>query len=150
MELILKEDIKNLGFKDDVVKVRNGYGMNYLLPQGLAVIANASNKKIHAETTRQRAHKVAKLKMDAQTLADTISGFTISIPAKAGENGKLFGSVTSQHLVERLKAMGYTIDKKQIVMPSEHVKQLGSYAADLVLHKDVKGKIQFDVVPAEE
>lgn len=149
MEIILKEDVKNLGFKDDVVKVKNGYGLNFLLPKGIAIIANDMNKKIHAETVKQRAHKVAKLKMDAQSIADAISGFTITLTAKAGENGKLFGSVTSQQLVDKLKNMGYTIDKKQIAMPAEHIKQLGQYSADLVLHREVKGKIQFEVVAAE-
>ena len=150
MELILKEDIKTLGFKDDVVKVRNGYGLNYLIPKGLAVIANETNKKINAENVKQRAHKVAKLKMDAQGLADAISGFTITLTAKAGENGKLFGSITSQQIVDKLKNMGYTIDKKQIAMPAEHIKQLGSYTADLILHREVRGKINFEVVAAEE
>ena len=87
--------------------------------------------------------------MDAQGIADAISGFTITLTAKAGENGKLFGSVTSQQLVDKLKNMGYTIDKKQVVMPADHIKQVGQYSAELVLHREVKGKIQFEVVAAE-
>lgn len=150
MEIILKEDIKSLGYKDEVVKVRNGYGLNYLIPKGLAVIANETNKKVNAETVKQRAHKVAKLRMDAQGLADALSGITITVTAKAGENGKLFGSITSQQLVDKLKNMGYTIDKRQIAMPAEHVKHLGSYVAELVLHRDVKGKLNFEVIAAEE
>lgn len=149
MNIILKEDVKNLGFKDDVVTVKNGYGLNYLIPKGIAIIANDTNKKIHAEVVKQRAHKVAKLKMDAQGIADAISGFSITLTAKAGENGKLFGSITSQQLADKLKGMGYTIDKKQIVMPTDHIKQLGQYSAELVLHREVKGKIQFEVVAAE-
>ena len=113
MELILKQDVKNLGFANDVVKVRNGYGLNYLIPQGFAMIANATNKKIHAEVVKQRAHKFAKIKDDAQSIIDSLSGIVLTIPMKAGESGKLFGSVTSQHLADLLKKMGYTIDKNK-------------------------------------
>lgn len=149
MELILKQDVKNLGFANDVVKVRNGYGLNYLIPQGFAMIANATNKKIHAEVVKQRAHKFAKIKDDAQSIIDSLSGIVLTIPMKAGESGKLFGSVTSQHLADLLKKMGYTIDKKQISMPADHVKALGTYTAEVVLHRDVKGPIQFEVTEQE-
>lgn len=149
MEVILKTDVKNLGFANDVVKVKNGYGLNYLIPQGYAVIASETNKKVHAETVKQRAHKIAKLRNDAQAILDAIGAVTLTIPMKAGDKGKLFGSVTSQHLVDVLKKLGYAIDRKQISMPADHVKALGSYTAELVLHRDVKGPINFDVVEQE-
>ncbi|MBK8847732.1 MAG: 50S ribosomal protein L9 [Bacteroidetes bacterium] len=149
MEVILKSDVKNLGFANDVVKVKNGYGLNYLIPQGYAIIASETNKKVHAETVKQRAHKIAKLRNDAQAILDAIGAITLTIPMKAGEKGKLFGSVTSQHLADILKKLGYSIDRKQISMPAEHVKTLGSYTAELVLHRDVKGPINFDVIEQE-
>lgn len=146
MEIILKQDVKNVGFTDDVVKVRNGYGLNFLIPQGMAVIANETNKKVHAEVVKQRGHKLNKVKMDAEQLAASLSNVTLHIPAKVGENGKLFGSVTSQNLVDMLTKMGYTIDKKQISMPEEHIKKTGSYTAEVNLHRDLKAKINFEVV----
>ena len=100
MEIILKQDIKNLGFTDDVVKVKNGYGLNFLIPNGMAVIANTVNRKIHTEVVKQRAHKLGKLKGDAEKLASSLEGVTLNITAKVGEKGRLFGSVTSQNLVE--------------------------------------------------
>ncbi|MBL7924390.1 MAG: 50S ribosomal protein L9 [Bacteroidia bacterium] len=146
MEIILKQDVKNLGYADDIVKVRNGYGRNYLIPRGMAVIANDTNKKIHAEVIKQRAHKVSKLRMDADKLAAALEGVTLSIGAKVGENGKLFGSVTSQQLVDKLKSMGYAIEKKQVVMPEEHIKKTGSYTAEVIIHRDIRAKLNFEVV----
>ena len=146
MEIILKQDVKNLGFTDDVVKVKNGYGLNYLIPRGFAVIASATNKLMHAETMRQRSHKVEKIKGDATKLADALGSVTIAVPAKVGENGKLYGSVTSQNIADTLKKMGYTIDKKQIVMPEEHIRQVGTYTAEVLVHRDIKAKLNFDVV----
>lgn len=148
MEIILKQDVKNLGFTDDIVKVRPGYGRNYLIPRGIAVIANDTNKKIHAEVVKQRAHKVAKVRMDADKLAAALEGVTLSIGAKVGENGKLFGSVTSQQLVDKLKSMGYAIEKKQIVMPEEHIKKTGSYTAEVIVHRDIRAKLNFEVAEA--
>ena len=110
MDIILKQDIKNLGYTDDVVKVRNGYGLNYLIPQGMAVIANPVNRKIHLEVVKQRSHKLGKLKGDAEKLASSLEGVTLNIPAKVGEKGRLFGSITSQNLVDMLKKMGYSIE----------------------------------------
>lgn len=146
MEVILKQDIKNLGYTDDVVKVRSGYGLNYLIPQGMAVIANPVNRKIHAEVVKQRAHKLGKLKNDAEKLAASLEGVTLNIPAKVGDKGKLFGSVTSQNLVEVLKKMGLDIDKKQISMPEEHIKKTGTYTATVNVHRDIKAKLNFEVV----
>lgn len=145
MEIILKQDVKNLGYADDIVKVRNGYGRNYLIPRGMAVIANETNKKIHAETIRQRAHKLNKLRGDAEKLVSALEGVTLSIGAKVGENGKLFGSITSQQLVDKLKAMGYDVDKKQIHMPEEHIKKTGSYIAEVRVLRDISAKLKFEV-----
>lgn len=146
MEIILKQDVRNLGFTDDVVKVRNGYGLNYLIPKGLAVIASETNRKVHAEVMKQRGHKINKMKMDAEQLAASLGNVTLNVPAKVGENGRLFGSVTSQNLVDMLNKMGYQIDKKQITMPEEHIKKTGSYSAEVSLHRDLKAKINFEVV----
>ena len=136
MEIILKQDVKNVGFTDDVVKVRNGYGLNFLIPKGMAIIANETNKKVHAEVVKQRGHKLNKLRMDAEQLAASLGNVTLNVPAKVGENGRLFGSVTSQNLVDMLNKMGYSIDKKQITMPEEHIKKTGSYTAEVNLHRD--------------
>lgn len=146
MEIILKQDVKNLGYTDDIVKVRNGYGLNYLIPRGMAVIANDTNRKIHAEVVKQRAHKLDKIRGDAGKLAATLEGVTLQVGAKVGENGKLFGSVTSQQLVDKLKSMGLDIDKKQIHMPEEHIKKTGTYLAEVVLHRDIRAKLNFEVV----
>ncbi len=146
MEIILKQDVKNLGFTDDVVKVKNGYGLNYLIPRGMAVIASANNKLMHAETMKQRSHKVEKLKGDASKLAESLNNVTLTVGAKVGENGKLYGSITAQNIADKLKNMGYTIDKKQIVMPEEHIRKTGSFSADVVLHRDIKATLNFEVV----
>ena len=146
MEIILKQDIKNLGYTDDVVKVRSGYGLNYLIPNGMAVIANPVNRKIHQEVVKQRSHKLGKLKGDAEKLASSLEGVTLNIPAKVGEKGRLFGSITSQNLVDMLKKMGYAIDKKQITMPEEHIKKIGTYTAVVNVHRDIKANLNFEVV----
>jgi large subunit ribosomal protein L9 len=146
MEVILKHDIKNLGYTDDIVKVRNGFGLNYLIPRGYAVIASETNKKIHAEVVKQRAHKFEKVKQDAQKLVAALEGVTLSIGAKVGENGKLFGSITSQQLVDKLGSMGLTIEKKQVLMPEDHIKKTGSYIAEIIVHRDIHAKLSFDVV----
>lgn len=145
MEIILKQDVKNLGYADDIVKVRNGYGRNYLIPRGMAVIANETNKKIHAETLRQRSHKLDKLRGDAEKLVAALEGVTLSIGAKVGENGKLFGSVTAQQLVDKLKSMGYEVDKKQVHMPEEHIRKTGSYIAEVKVLRDISAKLKFEV-----
>ena len=146
MELILKQDVKNLGYTDDIVKVRNGYGLNYLIPRGMAVIANDTNRKIHAETVKQRAHKLDKVRGDAEKMVAALEGVTLNIPVKVGENGKLFGSVTSQQLVDMLNKMGHKIDKKHISMPEEHIRKTGTYTAEVVVHRDIRAKLNFEVV----
>ena len=148
MEVILKQDVKNLGYINDVVKVRNGYGLNYLIPNGFAILANEGNRKVHAESMKQKAHKLAKIKDDAAKKAASIESVTLTIPMKAGENGKLFGSVTSQSIADVLKKMGHTIDKKQITLKEDHIKALGTYTAEVALHKDVKVNVNFEVIEA--
>lgn len=146
MEIILKQDVKNLGFTNDVVKVKNGYALNFLIPKGLGAIATGSNRKVHTENMKQKAHKLAKIKDDAAKKATSIESVTLTIPMKAGENGKLFGSVTAQNIADVLKKMGHTIDKKQITLKEDHIKTLGNYTAEVQLHKDVKVTINFEVV----
>ncbi len=146
MEIILKQDVKNLGYADDIVKVKNGFGLNFLIPQGMAVIANETNRKVHAEVVRQRAHKLDKLRNDAGKLVAALESVTLNIPVKVGENGKLFGSVTSQQLVDMLKKMGYAVDKKQVIMPADHIKKTGTYQAEIIVHRDIHAKLNFDVI----
>ncbi|WP_026996022.1 50S ribosomal protein L9 [Flectobacillus major] len=145
MEIILKTDIAGLGYKNDVVTVKPGYGRNYLIPQGFAVMATPSNKKILAENIKQIAHKVEKIKLDAQTLSDSIGDLTLDIAAKVGESGKIFGRVTSIQISEALKEKGFDVDRKKISLDSE-VKFVGEYTATLDLHKDVKHKVKFNVI----
>jgi large subunit ribosomal protein L9 len=145
MEIILKTDIAGLGYKNDVVTVKPGYGRNYLIPQGFAVMATPSNKKILAENIKQIAHKLEKIKLDAQTLSDSIGELALEIAAKVGESGKIFGRVTTLQISDALKEKGFEVDRKKISLDSE-VKFVGEYAATLDLHKDVKHKVKFTVV----
>lgn len=144
MEIILKTDIAGLGYKNDTVTVKPGYGRNYLIPQGYAIMATESNKKIVAENIRQAAHKAEKIKNDALALAEAIGDLTLTIPAKAGESGKIFGRVTNTQVAEALREKGFDIDRKKITL--EDVKTLGNYEASLDLHKDVKHKVKLEVV----
>ena len=146
MEIILKQDVKNLGYADDIVKVKNGFGLNYLIPQGMAIIASETNRKVHAEVVKQRSHKLDKIRNDASKLVAALESVTLNIPVKVGENGKLFGSVTSQQLVDMLKKMGYVIDKKQVLMPEDHVKKTGTYTAEIIVHRDIHAKLNFEVI----
>lgn len=145
MEVILKQDVQGLGYKNDIVKVKPGYGRNYLIPQGLAVIASPSNKKMIEENIRQAAHKAAKIKQDAENLAAKIGDLTVEIKTKAGETGKIFGSVTPLQVSEALKSHGFDIDRRKISF-REQPKQLGTYTALLDLHKEVKHEIKVSVV----
>jgi large subunit ribosomal protein L9 len=146
MEVILKEDINGLGYKNDIVNVKPGYGRNYLIPQGFAVIANTSNKKVVAENIKQAAHKAEKVKTAASALAASIGDQKIEIKAKVGESGKIFGAVTTLQISDALKAKGFAVDRKKISFDSE-VKTVGDYTATLDLHKEVKHKINFTVIP---
>ncbi|WP_242922353.1 50S ribosomal protein L9 [Pontibacter liquoris] len=145
MEIILKDDVKGLGYKNDIVSVKPGYGRNYLIPQGLAVIADKSSKKVVAENIRQAAHKAEKIKNDAQELANSIGDITLEIPAKVGETGKIFGSVTTLQVSDALKAKGIEVDRKRISFDQD-VKTAGEYTATINLHKEVKHQVRFNVV----
>ena len=148
MQVILKEDILNLGYKDDIVTVKNGYGRNYLIPQGKAVIASESAKKELAENLKQRAHKLAKIKQDAQDLAAKLEGVSLTIATKASATGKIYGSVTNIQVAEALAKLGHEIDRKIIVV-KDAVKEIGSYKAVVKLHKEVSVEIPFEVVAEE-
>lgn len=145
MEVILIENVANLGYKDDIVKVRDGYGRNYLIPNRLAVIANESNLKVLTENQKQRAHKLEKIKNDALALAEQINAAELTIGVKASENGKIFGTVTTAQLADALAAKGITVDRKTIVI-AEPIKELGEYTAVARLHKEVSADIKFTVV----
>ncbi|WP_181305914.1 50S ribosomal protein L9 [Rufibacter sp. XAAS-G3-1] len=147
MEVILKDDVKGVGYKNDIVKVKPGFGRNYLIPQGLAEMATPSARKVAAENTRQAAHKAEKFQKDAQDLANRIGDTVLEIPAKAGESGKIFGAVTTLQVSEALKALGYDVDRKRVDFDQE-VKSLGEYTATLNLHKEVKHQVRFNVVAA--
>jgi large subunit ribosomal protein L9 len=145
MEIILKDDVKGLGYKNDIVTVKSGYGRNFLLPQGLAMLADKTNKKITAENVRQAAHKADKIQGDAQAIADQVGGMVLEIPAKVGESGKIFGRVTTLQLAEALKAKGIDIDRKRLSFDQEPASA-GDYTATANLHKEVKHTINFRVV----
>ena len=143
MEIILKQDIKNLGLKDDIVKVKNGYAVNYLIPQGMAIMATPSAKKVHAENLRQRAHKEAKLVADAEALAAKLEGLTVKVPAKVSSNGKVFGSVGNIQVAEALAAMGFEIDRKDIDMDA--IKEVGVYDVAVKCYRNVKATLKVEV-----
>ena len=145
MQVILKEDILNLGFKGDVVNVKKGYGRNYLIPQGKAVIASESALKMLAEDNRQRAHKLAKIKADAEALAASLNGVSVSIATKASESGKVFGSVTSVQIAETLAEKGFTVDRRLIAL-KEPLKELGAHKVVIKLHKEVLAEVEVVVV----
>ena len=146
MELILKQDVENLGFKDDVVTVKNCYGRNYLIPHGYAALATSSAKKVLAENVKQRAFKEAKLIEDANVIAETIKGLEIKIASKVGSGDKLFGSVNNINLAEAIAKTGTDIDKKFIKVVGCCVKRLGKYQAAIILHREVVADITFEVV----
>ena len=144
MELILKEDVINLGYKDDIVKVKDGYGRNYLIPTGKAVIATESAKKVLAENLRQRAHKLAKIKADAEELAKKMEGISLTIATKVSATGTIFGSVGAVQVAEELAKLGLEVDRKTVVVDA--VKEVGNYTATIRLHKEVTVKVPFEVV----
>jgi large subunit ribosomal protein L9 len=145
MQVILKEDVVNLGYKDDIVTVKSGYGRNYLIPQGKAIIASESAKKVLAENLKQRAHKLEKIKKDAEELAAKLDGVSLTIGAKTSSTGTIFGSVTNIQIAEALEKLGYNVDRKQIVI-KDSVKEVGQYKAIAKLHKEVSVEIPFEVV----
>lgn len=148
MELILKEDVINLGYKNDIVNVKAGYGRNYLIPTGKAIIASPSAKKVLAEDLKQRAHKLAKIKEEAQALAEQLKNVSLTIATKVSSTGVIFGSVSNIQIAEELEKLGYKIDRKIIVVKG--VKEVGSYTAIVKLHKEVAVEIPFTVVSDAE
>ena len=145
MQIILKEDVQGLGYKDDVVEVKNGYGRNYLIPQGKAVIATPSALKVLAENQRQRAHKLEKIKADAQAAAAALEGVSLTIGAKTSTTGTIYGSVNAIQIAEALEKLGHNIDRRQIVI-KDAVKEVGKYNATINLHKEVSVEVPFEVV----
>jgi len=146
MQVILKEDVANLGHTNDIVTVKPGYGRNYLIPKELAVLATPSARKVHAENMRQRAHKEEKIRNDATSIADQLNGLKITIGAKTSSTGKIFGSVNNIQIAEALTKEGFNIERKSIVIKEEHIKEVGTYSAVIKLHKDIKVTIEFEVV----
>jgi large subunit ribosomal protein L9 len=145
MEVLLKKNIEKLGTKDEIVSVKNGFGRNYLIPNGHAILATDSIKKMHAETLKQRAHKENKLKEEANALVAKLTKSKIIVPAKVGENGKIFGSVTNIQLADVLNDKGFTVDRKNINILTTSIKTIGKYEAEVSLHKEVTTKIEFEV-----
>lgn len=146
MEVILKKNIDKLGYKDDTVTVKPGYGRNFLIPQGYAMLATASNKKAHAEMIKQRAHKETKITAEAEAIAVKLVDVTVKISTKVGDNGKIFGSVNTVQLAEALRAEGFDIDRKSLKIKDEPIKEVGTYEAEANLHKGVKPTFKFEVV----
>ena len=146
MEVILKQDVKNLGHKDEVVKVRPGYGRNYLIPQGFAMLATEGNRKMLAESVRQRAHKEEKLRTEATATAEKLAALTVQVGAKVGESGKIFGSVNAIQIAEALRKAGVEVERKNISLDEETVKQIGTYTAHVKIYKDIKADVKFEVV----
>ena len=145
MKIILKEDVANLGYKDDVVEVKSGYGRNYLIPTGKAVIASESALKVLAENLKQRAHKIAKIKADAEAAAAALERVSLTIAAKVSANGTIFGSVGNIQVAEALEQAGHNVDRKLIVV-KDTIKEVGNYTATIKLHKEVWVEIPFEVV----
>jgi large subunit ribosomal protein L9 len=147
MEVILKQDVQHLGYADDLVKVKDGYARNYLLPQGLAILATVANKKMLAETLKQRTFKAEKIRKEAEFMAGKIDGLTVKILTKASEKGTIFGSVNTIAVANALKEQhSIDIDRKKIYLKVDHIKELGNYQAQVSLHKDFKVTINLEVV----
>jgi len=146
MDVILKQDVERLGAKNDIVTVKNGYARNFLIPKGFAVAATESARKVVAETVRQQSHKALKALEEAKALAEKISGLTLKIGAKAGESGKIFGSVNNIQVAEALAGAGVDIERKSIKLEDDSIRDLGSYTAKVKLHKEVIAEVSFEVV----
>jgi large subunit ribosomal protein L9 len=145
MEIILIQDVNKLGQKDDIVNVKAGYGRNYLIPRGYAIAATSSAKKMHTENLRQRAHKEEKIKIVAQEVAGRLAGVKIIVGAKISTSGKIFGSVNTIQIAESLKEKGFDIDRKNITLPEDQIKEIGNYKAIIKLHRDVKVEVEFEI-----
>ena len=146
MEVILKQDVPNVGYTNDKLNVKPGYARNYLIPKGLAILATESNKKILAEDLKQKAHKAEKIKMSAEELAKSLKDITVKIGAKAAESGRIFGSVNALQIAQALKdQFNFEVDRKKIHVDQEHIKELGNYKAKINLHKEIQIEINFEV-----
>tara|TARA_B110000285_G_scaffold118315_1_gene134023 strand:+ start:1961 stop:2407 length:447 start_codon:yes stop_codon:yes gene_type:complete len=146
MEVILKKNVDNLGYTNELVSVKNGYGRNFLIPQGYAILATASAKKAHAEIMKQKSHKDSKVLIEAEELGKKIEATSVKIITKSGEKGKIFGSVNTLQLSEALKAEGIDIDRKSLKIKDEPIREVGTFEASANLHKDVKATFSFEVV----
>ncbi|MBU2652324.1 MAG: 50S ribosomal protein L9 [Bacteroidetes bacterium] len=146
MEVILKQDIPTLGYKDDVVKVKDGYARNFLIPKGLAILATESSRKVVAEVKRQKAFKDEKIRKEAEIMAEALKKVKLTIGAKAGTSGKIFGSVNNVQIADALKEKNYDIDRKRILVDGESIKEIGSYKAKINLHKEISVEIEFEVI----
>jgi len=146
MDILLKQDIEKLGYKDDLVSVKEGYGRNYLIPQGKAILATANVKKMHEETMRQRSKRIEKERADATKSAEKLKGMIVKVGAKVGEAGKIFGSVNTIQLAEEIAKLGFKVDRKFIKITEEPIKTIGSYEATVKFHRDVVETITFEVV----
>lgn len=147
MEIILKQDVAKLGHKDDLITVKNGYATNFLIPQGYAIMATSSAKKVHAENIRQRAHKEEKIRKDATEMAGKLNGMSVKVGAKTSTTGKIFGSVNNIQIAEALASKGFDIERKQItILGDETIKEIGTYEAEVKIYRDIKAKINFEVV----
>lgn len=145
MEVILREDIKGLGYKNDIVAVKPGYGRNYLIPQGMAILANTSNRKMIEENVRQAAHKAEKALKDAQAMAEKMGEVVVEIKTKAGESGKIFGAITALQVADALASKGFEFDRKKIIL-SKNIKEIGEHTAVVDLHKEVHHEIKLNVI----
>lgn len=146
MEIILLQDVNKLGQKDDLVTVKDGYGRNFLIPRGYAVAATSSAKKMHTENLRQKAHKEEGIKVAAQAIAEKMAGLKITVGAKTSTSGKIFGSVNTIQIAESLKEKGFDVDRKNITLPEDQIKEVGNYKAIIKLHRDVKVEVEFEIM----
>ena len=150
MQIILKENVENLGFKDDMVNVKNGYGRNYLIPQGKAILATTSAKKVLAENLKQKAHKEKKIIVDAKKLGEKLMALKVKIPSKVVSGDKLFGSVSALDLLKAFNAQGHEIEKNAISIPGRNIKRLGTYEAKIRLHREVSIQFPFEIIPQKK
>ena len=149
MEIILKQDVDNLGHKDEIVNVKPGYARNYLIPQGYAIMATASAKKVHEENMKQKAHKEAKLREDAEVVAEKMNGLSLRIGTKTSSTGKIFGSINTVMIAEALEKEGFNIERKNITLKGEVIKEVGNYEANVKIYKNIKVVVPFEVYSEE-
>ncbi len=146
MEVLLKKNVENLGDKDEIVTVKNGYGRNFLIPQKMAVIVTDSVRKMHAETMRQRSHKLAKIKEEAENTAAKLKEVTVRVGAKVGDSGKIFGSITNVQLADALSKAGFEVERRKIKLLGSAIKSIGNYKAEVKVHREIAVEVSFEVV----